>query len=350
MICRACNNSVSKDDLIRCNPCKGTFHYRCLNMTSAYFTANRSNLTATWYCPSCANITRRKGPDTPVGKHFVPQLNETTMSCDESFVEDSSSAAEHSRPCIYTLPATQTATSSNGMTYVEFLSLLDSKLDAKLDEKFDTFRTSVNKMIQSQITSAIENLKTDFTHTTDFLADEQQLDVMERRINSVEKVSRSRNLEIQAIPDRRNEDLVAIVRKICDTINVPVHDVDICSVRRIAKFNPDSSRPRNILLTLPSERQRDIILSAYKRYNKHHRSDPLNTGLLGIPGEKVNIYLAEHLSAECRELYAAARKFSRDHSFKYVWVKYGRVYLRKDDSSSAIFVKDLPNLGRLKKT
>lgn len=345
-------------------------------MTSAYFTANRSNLTATWYCPSCANITRRKGPDTPVGKHFVPQLNETTMSCDESFVEDSSSAAEHSRPCIYTLPATQTATSSNGMTYVEFLSLLDSKLDAKLDEKFDTFRTSVNKMIQSQITSAIENLKTDFTHTTDFLADEQrdlkrdlatannaisaleaeksklqsELDVMERRINSVEKVSRSRNLEIQAIPDRRNEDLVAIVRKICDTINVPVHDVDICSVRRIAKFNPDSSRPRNILLTLPSERQRDIILSAYKRYNKHHRSDPLNTGLLGIPGEKVNIYLAEHLSAECRELYAAARKFSRDHSFKYVWVKYGRVYLRKDDSSSAIFVKDLPTLGRLKKT
>ncbi|KAL0850103.1 hypothetical protein ABMA28_011986 [Loxostege sticticalis] len=65
---------------------------------------------------------------------------------------------------------------------------------------------------------------------------------------------------------------VAIVRKICDTINVPVHDVDICSVRRIAKFNPDSSRPRNILLTLPSERQRDIILSAYKRYNKHHQS------------------------------------------------------------------------------
>lgn len=373
MNCQACNTPVSKDDLLRCNPCKRIYHFRCLNMSATYFKANKNELITKWYCPSCANITRRKGTDTPVGKYFVQHLNETTMSCDESLLDDGNSASE-SIGANNMLAETQTGAPSSGMTYVEFLSLLDTKLDAKLDAKFETFRTYMNRTIVSQITSATENLKADFTSTTDFLVKEQQdlkkeltsanntisrlesekaklqseFIIMERRITSLEKVSRSRNLEIQAVPDRRNEDTLAIVKKICNTIKVPIQDSDICAVRRIAKIIPGSSRPRNILVTLPSERHRDVIISAYKRYNKNHRSDPLNTALLDVPGEKCTIYLAEHLSAECKELYAAARRFSKEHSYKYVWVKYSRVYLRKDDSSSAIFVRDLPTLSKLK--
>ncbi|KAL4718780.1 hypothetical protein ACJJTC_014218 [Scirpophaga incertulas] len=48
-------------------------------------------------------------------------------------------------------------------------------------------------------------------------------------------------------------------------------------------------------------------------------------------GESHHIYVAEHLDPETKQLFAAARKFKRDKNYAYCWVKYGKIYLRKND-------------------
>jgi hypothetical protein len=232
-------------------------------------------------------------------------------------------------------------------------------------------------MIKNEMTSAVENLKSEFTKTTDFLCEEQrdikqelhatvnkislletdkaklqsEISDMQRRLVTLEKSSRSRNIEIQCVPDRRNENIVAIFKNICDVIGVKVDDHSVYAVRRVAKLNPNSSRPRNIIATFPSERHRDDILSAFKRYNKQHPADPLNSASIGVPCDistKTNIYLVEHLSPECKELYSTTRRWAKDCQYKFVWVKYGKIYLRKDDNSPALHVKDLATLTKLK--
>lgn len=170
---------------------------------------------------------------------------------------------------------------------------------------------------------------------------------LKRRLISLEKFSRSRNVELQMLPEKPNENLAAIVKKICQIIKAPISDGDICAVHRTAKIDPSTQRPRNVLITLPSERHRDHLLSSYKRFNKSLKSDHLNTSYLDIAGEKHNIYMVEHLAPECKSLHAADRRVAKERQYNYVWIKFGRVYVRKNESSPAIVIKDLACLDKL---
>ncbi|XP_026315834.1 uncharacterized protein LOC113227170 [Hyposmocoma kahamanoa] len=173
-----------------------------------------------------------------------------------------------------------------------------------------------------------------------------EINSFKRRIESIEKMSRSSNVEIQAVPEKRSENVLTIVKNLYTTVNLPMSDCDIIACRRVAKMSTSSNRPRNILVTLPSVRHRDNLISSVKRYNKTHSNDQLNSEHVGVPGEKSNIYVAEHLSAETKELHAATRQAARG-KYKYVWVKFGNIYVRKDDSSPVILIKNKDSLLKL---
>ncbi|CAG9108961.1 unnamed protein product [Plutella xylostella] len=60
------------------------------------------------------------------------------------------------------------------------------------------------------------------------------------KINSFEQSLKSCNVEIQGVPEKRNENPQTIVKKLCETISEPMSDDDIVACRRVAKLNPSS--------------------------------------------------------------------------------------------------------------
>ncbi|GBP64639.1 hypothetical protein EVAR_46568_1 [Eumeta japonica] len=135
-------------------------------------------------------------------------------------------------------------------------------------------------------------------------------------------------------------------KKICTAIECPKLETALCACRRVAKTSSD--RRRNILVTPVSARLRDLeILSATHRFNKAHCKVTLDSEHADIAGERRRIYITEHLSRECEKLHAAARKYARENNCKYVWVKFGRVYLREDDSGSVFRIRDIAFLNKL---
>ncbi|KAJ2939084.1 hypothetical protein O0L34_g10274 [Tuta absoluta] len=269
------------------------------------------------------------------------------------------------------------------------LNSLSRLLDAKLApssqfmtnlrvEISDLINKDIKTTIQTEVRVAVHKLKEelvkDFTSTTDFLSAEQkdlkmlisekddtiktlqseqikiqsELNELRSRFGAVEKISRDRNIELQAVPEKGKENVVGVFQNLCKALNVEVPDRDIHACRRVAKLDPSSDRPRNILITLSSPRQRDVVLSAAHRFNKANPREMLNTFHLGMTGgETTRIYLSEHLSPQCKRLHAAARKFRKNMNYKYCWVTNGNVYLRKNDNYEAIRVKDLAVLTKL---
>ncbi|XP_052755624.1 uncharacterized protein LOC128201770 [Galleria mellonella] len=308
-----------------------------------------------WQCCVCINITRRRGDNTNTPVRKPNTLDESVMSCDvtmnQSEMECSVSAENHT------------------ISLQQFGVLLDSRLQRFKADFFSDIKAS----IRSEIHLAITALKDEFTVTVDFLEEGQkringtlaaavervseleckknklQGDIyeLERRLKISEKTSRSMNIEIQAVPEKRSENVVGIFKKICDVINFPISDTEIHACRRVAKINSSSNRPRNILVTLPSPRHRDNILSAVRKFNKDNPKQTLSTFHLGYSGETKKMYLVEHLSPECKELHSLARRFVKDKAYKFVWVKYGQIYIRKDEQSSAVLVKNAEMLKRL---
>lgn len=254
-------------------------------------------------------------------------------------------------------------------------ALLDYKLKVSLSEFSNSFKSilkeEVKCLVRSEIGYLINELKEEFTVTTDYITNEQltikadinnknktiklleadnlklrnQINNIEKRLNNFENNSRNMNLELQLIPEHRNENTIDLFKKLCSIVQVPVTDVDIRACRRVAQFNKTSSRPRNILVSLNSSTLRDSILSATLRYNKGHRDAVLSATHLGLTGGK--IYVCEHISPDMKILHSTTRKVCKEKGIKYIWIKYGRLYVRRDENGPAINIKCKESLDTL---
>ncbi|KAL4720368.1 hypothetical protein ACJJTC_014025 [Scirpophaga incertulas] len=78
-----------------------------------------------------------------------------------------------------------------------------------------------------------------------------------------------------------------------------------------------------------------------------HR-DKLNTSLLGIAGEKSPVYISEHLSPANKNLHAAARKKAKSLNYQFVWVRGGRIFVRKSPESTHIHIKTQESLDLIR--
>lgn len=109
---------------------------------------------------------------------------------------------------------------------------------------------------------------------------------------------------------------------------------------RVAKANKDSVRPRSIIVKLTSPLVRDELLAATKAFNRTHQNDKLNSSHLGLSGDKSPVYVSEHLSPANKQLHAAARKIAKEKAYAFVWVRNGRIHMRKNVSSKSFVVKN----------
>lgn len=260
--------------------------------------------------------------------------------------------------------------STHSVTLEQIGDLLDRKLAPSSSFMLslrEALKSDIHCMVSAELSTAIQEVKNDFTETTDFLsaeqndcktkitendkkiknleADNSELQLEMRRLNSrlanMEKMSRDLNLELQAVPESRTENVLAIFEKLCQSLDTPININDIRACRRVAKMDTTSSRPRNILVTLSSSRVRDNIISAAYRFNKSNPDNLLNCTHAGLSEVGIRIYIKEHLSPEIKQLYAAARKFKNNNDYQYAWVRNGQVYIRKCEGAPHIHVKNM---------
>lgn len=167
------------------------------------------------------------------------------------------------------------------------------------------------------------------------------------RINQIEQAARSNNIEIQCMPEKKNENLVELVSQLGSIINHKISEQNIIHCTRIAKVNRESSRPRSIVVQFDSTRTRDHILAATISFNKSNPQNKLNSTHFGIPGTKTPIFVSEHLSPANKALHAATRIKANEKGFKYVWVRSGKIFVRKNDTAGYIVIRNMDTLSKL---
>jgi chromosome segregation ATPase len=68
------------------------------------------------------------------------------------------------------------------------------------------------------------------------------------RLNQMEQAARANNIELQCVPEKKNENLVDVVSCLGSIINYKISESDILRCARTAKVNRESSRPRSIVI------------------------------------------------------------------------------------------------------
>uniref|UniRef100_A0A2A4IUX2 FP protein C-terminal domain-containing protein n=1 Tax=Heliothis virescens TaxID=7102 RepID=A0A2A4IUX2_HELVI len=205
-----------------------------------------------------------------------------------------------------------------------------------MSNDFDDMKIELakNKDLVSQLQKENEDLKTN-------VAD------LSVRLNIMEQQSRQDNIELNGIPENQAENLITTVIQLGKTISCDIQAGDITSVTRVKKLDSQSSRPRSIIVKLKNSRKRDEVLASVTKFNRTNSADKLNTRHLGYAGTKSPVFVSEHLSPLNKSIHAQARKVAREKGYKYVWVRDGRVLVRKDDGARAVHIKSLQSANML---
>ncbi|CAG4988882.1 unnamed protein product [Colias eurytheme] len=164
------------------------------------------------------------------------------------------------------------------------------------------------------------------------------------RLAYAEQHQRDSNVEINGLPENRSENLINCLTNLAKVVNADIIDGDIMHVTRVAKINKDDSRPRAVVAKLRSPRHRDILLAAVQKYNKCNPEDKLSSHILGIGGIKKPVYVAEHLTPANKILHASARIKAKEARYQFVWVRNGKIYVRKNETSQALQIRCLDSI------
>lgn len=349
--CSGCQNVLPRKEHMICSTCNQGYDLLCANITPKRFQLMDQERKSNWTCLEC----RSKQPKSDNSNTPVRVMNRLVTSDDDTRQK----LGEERNVTIRTKK--QCSKSDGNETY-----LTENRLRVIFKEEItETIKQLISEQlanIGSQISGFQDSLSF-FSKQYDALAQSvnekneiikglvakndnltSQIKNLTGRLGQVEQNMRATNIEINGIPEHRSENLIKTIEQLGKVVETPLGDTDILHVTRIAKLNKESDRPRSVLVKLRTQRRRDELLAAVIRFNKNNRENKLNSDHLGIGGRRVPVFVSEHLSPTNKHLHAAARKRAKEMSAKFVWVRDGRVFVRKNEQSHAIYIKDEESL------
>jgi predicted flap endonuclease-1-like 5' DNA nuclease len=334
----------SDEQGIECIKCRKTYHLTCVAINSKQ---------DDWLCPTCTSTFPKNvnKDNTPV--RVTPNVTFRSTK----------------RQALSSPPDNETSL----MTQDDVRNIMNDVLKSQLSSFVKELNTSVRETLDKELKSVKDEIK-EMHNSMNFMNDkfeevmEQQkraqktikelqadnnslqstVSILQSRVNQLEQSARSNNIEVQCLPENKSEDLLKCIKKIGEAINCELFEDDIMRITRIAKFQKDSPRPRSVVVEFKNHKLRDTFLAAAINFNKNNPKDRLNSSHLDFTDRKTPIYICEHLSVANKALHAVARQTAKEKGFKFVWVRGGKVYLRRNESAGFLIVKDLESLAAIK--
>ena len=214
-----------------------------------------------------------------------------------------------------------------------------AKFNEFVNEKFEEYKslteevrnqlneiTKQNKILMEKNERLEEQLKTE----------KQERNKLEERIflilNPLEIEKRSKNLELHGLPETENENCHEKIKEIMNKITPkPVAVVNCYRTGYKYKRNGDRNT-RPIFIKFENKDHRDVAYASRSNLRKF---------------EEQKIYLNEDLPPNLRVLRGKANALKKEKGFKFLWVKNGNLFLRKNEDSKIYNIKTASDLEKL---
>ncbi|XP_046968850.1 uncharacterized protein LOC124536363 [Vanessa cardui] len=357
--CSGCQKAIKDRRFLRCTICSQFFEIACTNISDKSFSLMDIEKRNQWKCNMCKNKksdntnTPLKSTQSPIETDvLITQKNKHDITSENS-IEDLSvnfppTFVHNLMPIIR--KEIQSAVAEAVKNAVSFY----------FAKEFDSIKNDLATL--KDLKSTIEFISADYDKVkTDLNTYENKVKVLSEenkklsdtiinlsnRMTLLEQHSRENNIELSGVPENKSENLITIIKQLASTVSAPLQDADIVNCVRVRKMDETSSKPRSIIVKLNSTRARDEVLAAVSKFNKSNRENKLHTGHLGFGTKKTPIYVSEHLSPHLKYLYARTRQAAHEKGVTYVWIRNGRIFVRKNDTSPAKQIRHIEALENI---
>lgn len=353
--CYGCKKNLKTQEKISCSQpaCGKHYHYLCVNLSVDNFKKQKH-----WNCPDCAikllSVQRREGNKDSTPVKSIPNLEEFSTNDEQQNI-----TIRRPNLCAtdYTPPAAPEEMSLRSDIISCIRNEMRSVFRDMFEEEFGKIRKDIQNLqeslayINEQFDKAFSDIKLCMEESKELKSEniflKEKTKDLEARLSQVEQDARQSNLAIHCLPEHRQENLVKTVTQLCNVVSFPISENDILSCNRVQKLNSNSKLPRTVICKFSSKLKRDNLLAAVLTYNKAHPKQKLNTKLLGYGDTESPVYVCEHLTQSNKILHAATRIRAKEKQYKFVWIRNGKIFVRKDESSPALIITHKDSLQKL---
>lgn len=161
---------------------------------------------------------------------------------------------------------------------------------------------------------------------------------LENRVNELEQYSRGKNLEIKGVEENVNENLKQVIINIATKMgDLEIDERDIDIVHRVGSINNRS--PKDIVVQFRDRSTRNKLLAKKK-------VKIISTEITKGRSDS-QVYINEHLTQFNKQLFWETKMKSKVTNYKYIWVKDGKIFGRKDDNERVIRIRNEEDLKKM---
>lgn len=328
--CIACLKPVARDGrVMACAECSHVYHLgQCSGIADSTFTTMGLAKREKWRCRTCRAGESRSGSndgsqaESSVSSQLavlnakIDSLMQIKESVDSLLVLPGRVEELMSlKPTVQLLQSTV----SEVQTAVEFLS-----------KKYDT--------VLSNVTANDKKLKELQGETASLKATVMEqcsvIKHLQSEMNEAEQYNRLQNLEISGMPVLANENLNRRVGELAESLGISdFRSSDILAVHRLPA---KGDKIPTVLIRFSSPVIRDKFTSRRSKLRS-----------LVEAGNIPKMFLNENLTRTNKELFWRARCKASDKGYRFVWVKNGKIFAKKEVGSSLIRVLQEGDLAKL---
>ncbi|XP_046686224.1 uncharacterized protein LOC124371900 [Homalodisca vitripennis] len=154
---------------------------------------------------------------------------------------------------------------------------------------------------------------------------------LENRVEEMEQYSRSNCVEIHGIPEEKTENVVSVVKEVGKALDMPITDSMIDACHRLGRRSGPNNQPAAIIVKFVRRLDKEELMkkrTVKKNFSTRHINMTTDS----------QIYINESLSPARRRLFVMAREAKKTKNFKYLWVRNGKILMRRDDGQPVIHV------------
>lgn len=146
---------------------------------------------------------------------------------------------------------------------------------------------------------------------------------LEVRVRNLEQHSRKQNIEINGLPETRNEDVNLILNDVAKAIGVEMKAEKVVAAHRVPSFNKKRISP--IIVRFSTYEERNAWIAGFKEV-RPLTADRVNSSF----NSSAKVFINEHLSPENKLLLNKAKEVAKSKGYKYVWSRDGKIFVRRE--------------------
>lgn len=307
MKCAMCNSNFN--DGVQCTSCKKYMDFACANITESGYRRLGTDRRAVWKCPTCRNTSPCKTPSAP-----------ESVSLDVILTEIRGLKAQLS-----SLP-----------TLLEDVKTIKNEIaDLKASCEFNSAKLD-------EYTSRLTNVESKLPEIVDLQEScaltQDTLMQVRNNLTAKEQWARLNNVEIKGVPQKKGENLFSIFEAICKSVNYDVPKTQINYVSRIPVHN---SKEKSIILCFINRYIKEEFVAAARAARTLKAED------LGFIGNSQRVFVNDHLTPEYKKLLTRTKSLLKTKGYNFIWVKYGKIHVRKNDNSPVQIINTDNDLNKL---